>query len=215
MRTNSISLLHALALAGVIAALSLAPALASGFNYTGFNYTYVDGGYFSYSPSGGSSGSGPFFDGSYNFQSRNRYLAHMNIVAGFNHASYGGGVSGNDYALGLGGHFGVSSVRRLDVVLRALYLHDEISVSVPGGSLSASENGLGLAAGVRWMPLHRFEFDGLLEHDSFGCTGCSSPDILSVQGQYYFTPRFTGLVGIAVGDNNYGNLFRIGVRYYF
>jgi hypothetical protein len=203
-------ILTALAPLAVIVSLSLVPAFA-----TGFNYTYLGGGYFDYSPSGGSSGSGPFLDGSYNFQSTNNYLSHMNILAGYDHASYGGGVNGNDYDIGLGGHFGIRSVRRLDIVLRVLYLHNEVNVSTPVGSFSTSENGLGLAGGVRWMPLRRFEFDGLLEHDAYGCTGCNSIDTLSAQAQYYFTPHFTGLVGIAVGDNSYGNLFRIGVRYYF
>ena len=200
----------------VLTALVLAPLLMLGrAQASDFSYTYLGGGYFNYSPSGGSSGSGPFFDGSYNFQSTNRYLSHMNILADYSHASYGGGVSGNNYDIGLGGHFGLRSFPHLNILVRILYLHEEFSVSTPFGSLSASANGLGFAGGVRWQPLRRVEFDGLLEHDDYGCTGCTSYTTLGAQGQYYFTPHLTGLVGVTVGDDSYGDLFRVGVRYYF
>lgn len=206
-------ILRALSLFGVIASLALTPVLASGFNYT-----YFGGGYFNYSPSGGMSESGPFIfsgsggfiDGSYNFQSQNKYLSHMNILGGYSHISYGGGVTGNDYDIGLGGHFGIRSVHHLDVLFRVLYLQRD--------AFSGSSNngfGLALAGGVRWRPIRRFEFDGLLERAAYGCTGCGAVDTLSAQGQYYFTPHFTGLLGFTFGDNSYGNLFRIGIRYYF
>ena len=148
-------------------------------------------------------------------ESTNRYLSHMNILADYSHASYGGGVSGNNYDIGLGGHFGLRSFPHLNILVRILYLHEEFSVSTPFGSLSASANGLGFAGGVRWQPLRRVEFDGLLEHDDYGCTGCTSYTTLGAQGQYYFTPHLTGLFGVTVGDDSYGDLFRIGIRYYF
>lgn len=196
-----------------LAGMTLFLCLSTLAHASGFNYTYVGGGYISDSPSGGSSGNGLFLTGSYNFQNTGTYLSHMDLVAGYSHLAYGGDVSANDYDIGLGGHFSIRSVHALDVVVRALYLHSELGL--PGPVDDIAENGFGLAGGVRWAPLRRFEFDGLLEHDIYGCTGCQSVDVLSAQGQYHFTPHFAALVSLSVGDNNYGDVVRLGVHYFF
>ncbi len=81
------------------------------------------------------------------------------------------------------------------------HLHRAVSVSGPFSSTSASENGLGLAGGGLWKPLRPFEFDGLLAHDMYSCSGCSPVDACAVQVRGYLTSHRAGLSSLTAGDN--------------
>ncbi|MHB1543787.1 MAG: hypothetical protein ACYCS1_03085 [Gammaproteobacteria bacterium] len=181
----------------------------------GFDYTYVGGGFVSYTPSGGSSGTGPYFDGSYNFN------PHFNAVAGYQYLSYGQGVNGNDLDLGVGFHTALKTRQPIDLVAEALFLHSQFDVGcgLPGcGGASASANGFGLAGGVRWHPMVRkLEIDGLVGIDTYsGCTGChSSYETVTGAVQYYFMPHLSGVASVSIGTNSYGDQFTVGVNYYF
>ncbi|MCL5799318.1 MAG: hypothetical protein M1574_04360 [Gammaproteobacteria bacterium] len=96
--------------------------------------------------------------------------------------------------------------RRLDVSTSRRrrpgnHLHRAVSVSGPFSSTSASENGLGLAGGGLWKPLRPFEFDGLLAHDMYSCSGCSPVDACAVQVRGYLTSHRAGLSSLTAGDN--------------
>lgn len=180
----------------------------------GFNYTYIGGGFASYSPSGGSTGTGPYLDGSYNFD------PHFNVLAGYQYLGYGGGVNANNLDFGIGFHTALHTQQPLDLVVEGLFLHSEFDVGcpVPGCGASASANGFGLVGGVRWHPrVRKLEIDGLVGIDTFSsCAGCQS-SYMTITGvaQYYFTTRLSGVASFGVGTNNFGDQFTIGVNYYF
>jgi hypothetical protein len=183
----------------------------------GFQYTYIGGGFASYSPNGGSSGNGLDLYGSYNFN------PHFNFLAGYEYLGYGGGVSTNNLDLGVGFHTPLPTRQPLDFIAEALFLHDEFDVSVCGpfgcASGSNSTSGFEIAGGVRWHPpVRRLEIDGLLGVNTFGsCTDCpfSSAATVTGEAQYYFLKHLSGDAAITVGTNNYGNQFVLGVTYYF
>jgi hypothetical protein len=181
----------------------------------GFNYTYVGGGFVSYTPSGGSSATGPYLDGSYNFN------PHFNVVAGYQYLSYGQGVNGNNLDLGVGFHTALETRQPIDLVVEALFLHTafDVSCGLPGcGGASASANGFGLAGGVRWHPpVQKLEIDGLVGINTYNsCPGChSSFETVTGAVQYYFMPHLSGVASLSIGTNSYGDQFTVGVNYYF
>jgi hypothetical protein len=196
----------------LVLALLSAPVWAQSFHYT-----YVGGGFASYSPNGGSSGNGLDLFGSYNFN------PHFNFLAGYEYLGYGGGVSANNLDLGVGFHTRLPTRQSLDFIAEALFLHDEFDVSAcrPFGCIASSTgtSGFEIAGGVRWHPpLRRLEIDGLLGVNTFGsCTDCpfSSAATVTGEAQYYFLKHLSGDAAITVGTNNYGNQFTLGVTYYF
>lgn len=173
---------------GTIAALGLAgPVMAA----EGFSYNLVEG---SYVDADGADGFG--LAGAVEFTSNVFGVASFQSVGD-------GPVDVSLLSAGVGMNWPV--VANLDLVGALTFERAKVEVD---GFGSDSENGFGLAGGIRGRVFDKVELTAGLKYVDFG----SGADDTTLQAgaRYYFTPAFA--VGVDIGEDDY---FTLNLRYDF
>jgi hypothetical protein len=115
----------------------------------------------------------------------------------------------DEIQLGFGGHFPMSD--DVDFIGKLAYVDQSIDVSVPGfGSVSDSENGYMLSAGVRGTAMGRLDLTGEIQYVDVG----ESDDTgLALRGLYEFTDMFS--LGARVGMSDDVTEYGVFARFTF
>jgi outer membrane autotransporter protein len=116
-------------------------------------------------------------------------------------------VNGKQTTVGVGFAWPLSST--LDVTGGLSY--EDFEVDLDGGEGSFSDDGFGLAVGLRGKFTETLEWTGAVKYTDLG--GGSDDTTFSVGGRYYFTPAFAA--GIDLGTNDDGTTWGIVARYDF
>jgi hypothetical protein len=161
----------------------------------GFDYSYAEGGYLNESPSGGSSLSGVFMDGSYALQ------PNWHVGGYFSSASCCS-VTDNRLALSVG--YNRSLIESVDFIADAAFLNQDVS----GGG--GSHSGWAIDGGLRAQIAPQFELDGLITHSSLNG---NTENTLAVRGLYSLTGNWRLFASFS--NNSDENDFMVGVRYAF
>jgi Ax21 family sulfation-dependent quorum factor len=93
------------------------------------------------------------------------------------------GVDIDQFAVGLGGHLGLTET--VDLVGRVGYVDAEVSA----GGFSVSVDGYLVSAGLRGQVAEDFELEGHVIHRDLGDDG-GDDTAFSIGGRYFFTDRF-------------------------
>ena len=115
------------------------------------------------------------------------------------------GVDVDQYAVGLGGRFGISE--NVDLVGRAGYIKADAS----SGGFSIDDDGYLVSAGIRGRVADGFELEGHVIHRDFG--GGSDDTSVAVGGRYFFTENFAVGAEYEMADD--ANTILAGVRFAF
>ncbi len=115
------------------------------------------------------------------------------------------GVDVDQYAVGLGGRFGISE--NVDLVGRAGYIQADAS----SGGFSIDDDGYLVSAGIRGRVADGFELEGHVIHRDFG--GGSDDTSVAVGGRYFFTENFAVGAEYEMADD--ANTILAGVRFAF
>lgn len=116
--------------------------------------------------------------------------------------SFDFGIDGTQFELGAGMHHALSS--NLDFVGTLSYIDSEVEVS----GFSASDDGLGLGAGIRARVGDSLELDAGLKYVDFDDAGSDTG--FSLGGRWYFTETMAFSLGLDTADN--ADAFRFGFR---
>ncbi len=115
------------------------------------------------------------------------------------------GVDVDQYAVGLGGRFGISE--NVDLVGRAGYIKADAS----SGGFSIDDDGYLVSAGIRGRVADGFELEGNVIHRDYG--GGSDDTSVAVGGRYFFTENFAVGAEYEMADD--ANTILAGVRFKF
>lgn len=115
----------------------------------------------------------------------------------------------DEIQIGFGGHFPMSD--GVDFIGKLAYVDQSIDVSVPGfGSVSDSENGYMLSAGVRGVAMGSLDLTGEIQYVDVG----ESDDTgLALRGLYQFTDMFS--LGARVGMSDDVTEYGVFARFTF
>ena len=115
----------------------------------------------------------------------------------------------DEIQIGFGGHFPMSD--DVDFIGKLAYVDQSIDVSVPGfGSVSDSENGYMLSAGVRGVAMGSLDLTGEIQYVDVG----ESDDTgLALRGLYQFTDMFS--LGARVGMSDDVTEYGVFARFTF
>jgi hypothetical protein len=116
------------------------------------------------------------------------------------------GVDIDQFAVGLGGHYGLTE--EMDLTGRVGYVDAEASV----GGVSASVDGYLLSLGLRGQIGDAFELEGRVDHTDLGNQG-GDDQSLAIAGRYFFTNQFA--VGAELATSDDANSYLVGVRWNF
>lgn len=119
--------------------------------------------------------------------------------------SFDGGIDGTGYEFGAGLHHSLSD--SVDFVGTLSYLDSEVEFA----GFSASDDGLGLGAGVRAELGDSFQLDASLQYVDFDEAGSDTG--LMVGGRYYFNESMALSFGIE--DTDGADSFHMGFRWEF
>lgn len=153
------------------------------------SYSYVELGYADADFENGPSGDGLSLRGSVGFGEN--FFAFGEYTA----LDFPGGVDLDQFAVGLGGRFGISD--KMDLVGRAGYT--ELELSVPGLG-SGDESGYLVSAGLRGQVTDAFELEGHVLYTDLGSDVGDSTAIV-VGGRYFFTKQFAIGAEYRTGDD--------------
>ncbi|MGH8129612.1 MAG: outer membrane beta-barrel protein [Steroidobacteraceae bacterium] len=159
----------------MVASLLLA-ALPLAAQAEGMSYSYIDLGYVETDIDNGPTADGFGVRGSVGF------AENYFVFAEYTDQDLRG-VDIEQFAVGLGGHLGLSET--LDLVGRFGYLDAEVSA----GGASASADGYLVSAGLRGQVAEDFELEGHVIHRDLGNQG-GDDTALSIGGRYFFTGQF-------------------------
>jgi hypothetical protein len=183
---------HAFVVGLVLAAAAPGAALADELRYSNFEVSWID---VSLDGAANVDGDGLAFSGAYELNKK------MFLFGEWQDQNYDFGIDGRSLEFGAGLHHELS--RNLDFVGTLSYLDDEVKF----GGISASDNGLGLGAGIRTWLGTQFQLDAMLkfvDFDSGSDTG------VSVMGRYYFKNKLAVSFGTDMTDN--ADTLRLGFR---
>ena len=168
-------------------------ALPLAANAADFDYTYVEGNYVT-GDAGPGNADGLGVKGSYALNGK------ANLVADYTTQDFGSGVDASTFDIGAGAHWGIKA--DLDFVGEATWVRAK--TSTPFGS--ASDNGLGLAAGLRFRPKAKLELQGMVHYVDVQ----SSDTSLGLAGRYYLSKSFS--IGGGLLLDNGDTAWNVGVR---
>jgi hypothetical protein len=128
------------------------------------------------------------------------------IGAGYGQTGFDYGIDLDQLSVGVGYHAGISD--RADVFALLSYVRAEASLS---GFGSESDDGIGVAVGIRGFVSDSIELAGTISYVDLGDGG----DGTSVGGEalYYFTERFALGLNIEVEED--AMAYGLGARFYF
>jgi hypothetical protein len=175
--------------------LALAPLTALADD---MSYSYVDLGYVSSDIAGAPSADGLGLRGSVGF-------AENWFVFGEYSNQDLAGVDIDQFAVGLGGHYGLSET--IDLVGRLGYIDAEASA----GGANVSVDGYLVSAGLRGQVTDAFELEGRVDYTDFGDNGDDTA--LAIAGRYFFTNQFA--VGAEFATSDDVDSYFVGVRWSF
>ena len=161
-----------------------------------FNYNYINGGYVSESPSGGSSLNGLGVDGSYTF------APNWHAFAGYSHLTCCG-ISTNNFNVGAGYHMDLTN--QLGLFVEGEFLR----VNATGNS----NNGWGVDGGVRFAINSQFEVDGVVSHTNVNTNPSTTENTIGVRGLFNINQQWSVFASYA--NNSDFNTFQAGVRFYY
>jgi opacity protein-like surface antigen len=167
----------------------------------GFDYSFIEGGYFSSELDDSDvDGDGFGIKGSFALTDTLHFFADY-TTRDFKR------VDMSQYDLGLGAHWGLQ--QNLDFVGELGYVKAEVEVDTPFGSFEADEDGFGVGAGLRFRAGRKVELDGMIKYVNLDDSDTS----LSLGGRYYFSPGFALVGGFLVDDDI--NEWNLGARFEF
>lgn len=205
---------------GTVMAVGLAgPALAA----EGFSYNNVEAGYFQGEIEGVLDGGEGFSsDGGGFTLSGSAELGEMfHAFASFSSLSLkdfevdgvgvdvDGKVKVEPLTLGVGLHWPLSP--SLDLVSGVSFERMKLTLSEPGFSVSDSESGYGISAGLRGRVGENLELTGNVKYLDIG----GSEMVFGAGARYYFTPAFAAGLDFTKYDDTDLTLFGLSVRYDF
>jgi hypothetical protein len=115
------------------------------------------------------------------------------------------GVDIDQFAVGLGGHYGLTD--SMDLTGRFGYVDAEASA----GGFSASVDGYLVSAGLRGAIGDSFELEGRVDYIDLGNAGDDTS--LAVGGRYFFTDAFA--VGAEIASSDDADTYMVGIRWSF
>ena len=115
------------------------------------------------------------------------------------------GVDIDQFAVGLGGHYGLTN--EMDLVGRIGYVDAEASA----GGISISVDGYLVSAGLRGQIGDAFELEGRAEYTDFGNNGDDTA--LVIAGRYFFTDQFA--LGAEFSTSDDVDTYLVGIRWSF
>lgn len=183
---------------GAMAALGLAGQAGA---TDGFSYNHIEGSYSIVELDGSSddgevagiSGSAAFSPNIFGF-------------AAFNDVDLDGGVSGNQFTLGLG--YALPLTSALDITSGVSF--ERVKTRVAGFG-SDTDRGYGLALGLRGKVGSVLELSAGVKYIDLGNN--ADDTTFSVGGRYFFTPAFA--LGIDISESDDATTFGVAVRYDF
>lgn len=117
-----------------------------------------------------------------------------------------GSVDIDQFAVGLGGHYGLTE--EMDLVGRVGYVDAEAAV----GPFSVSVDGFLVSAGLRGQIGDAFELEGRVDYTDLGDDGGDDTS-LAIAGRYFFTDQFA--VGAEYATSDDANAIFAGIRWSF
>jgi hypothetical protein len=180
-------------LGGIMLAFAPLAALADDMSYS-----YVDLGYVSTDIGAGPSADGIGLRGSVGF-------AENWFAFGEYSNQDLAGVDINQFAVGLGGYYGLTD--EMDLVGRIGYVDAEASA----GSVSVSVDGYLVSAGLRGRISDALELEGRVDYTDLGNNG--NDTALAIAGRYFFTDQFA--VGAELSTSDDADAYFVGVRWSF
>ncbi|MEX0734012.1 MAG: porin [Steroidobacteraceae bacterium] len=165
----------------------------------GMSYSYIDLGYVETDIDNGPTADGFGVRGSVGF-------AENFFVFGEYSNQDVQGVDLDQFAVGLGGHLGLTE--KLDLVGRVGYIDAEVSA----GGFSVSVDGYLVSAGLRGQVAEDFELEGHVIHRDLGDAG-GDDTAFSIGGRYFFTDQFA--LGLEYETSNDANTIFVGGRFSF
>lgn len=163
------------------------------------SYSYVDLGYISSDIEGAPSADGLALRGSVGF-AENWY-----VFGEYSNQDLAG-VDIDQFAVGLGGHYGLNDA--LDLVGRVGYVDAEASA----GGASISVDGFLVSAGLRGRIADSFELEGRADYTDLGDDG-GDDTALAIAGRYFFTDQFA--LGAELSSSDDVESYFVGVRWSF
>lgn len=160
------------------------------------SYSYVELGYVFINPENGDSNTGAGVHGSIAFGE------NLFGFAEFSTFSRGSASDLNVYAVGLGGHYGITD--RMDLVARVGAARAETS--------TLHDTGFVASGGMRAEVAEGFELEAHVNYSDFGDTDNGEAEI-ALGGRYFFTDRFAVGAEFAAADD--GKSVFAGVRFAF
>ena len=184
------------ALMGSLLAAALAPCAAfADMSYTNVELKYVDVELDDFNVDG----DGFEIAGSYSVGDK------VYLLGRWQDQSFDFGIDGTEYEFGAGLHHALSD--SVDFVGTLSYLDNEVEVA----GFSASDDGLGLGAGVRAQMGDSFQLDASLQYVDYDEAGSDTG--LMVGGRYYFNDTMALSFGIDDADDT--DTFHMGFRWEF
>lgn len=170
-------------------------ALPLAANAADFDYTYLEGNYVTGDAGPGNvDGDGFGVRGSYAFNGK------ANLVADYTTQDFGSGVDASTFDIGAGAHWAIKA--DLDFVGEATWVN--VKTSTPFGS--GSDDGLGLAGGLRYRATDKLELQGMVHYVDVQNSNTS----LDLAGRYYLSKAFSIVGGLLLDNGDTG--WNVGVR---
>jgi len=176
--------------------LALAPLAALADD---MSYSYVDLGYVSSDIEGAPSADGFGVRGSVGF-------AENFFVFGEYSNQDLAGVDIDQFAVGLGGHYGLTE--EMDLVGRLGYVDAEAAA----GGFSVSVDGYLVSAGLRGQIGDAFELEGRLDYTDLGDDG-GDDTAIAIAGRYFFTDQFA--LGAELSSSDDVDSYFVSARWSF
>lgn len=130
----------------------------------------------------------------------------FHVIASYSDLDFDFDISSKSYEIGLGYNHALADA--VDLFADVTYVSAEVSQDWLG---SYDDNGYGLSLGVRGMASDKIELYGSVDYIDLSDSG--SDTSISAGIGYYLTDKFQ--LGGSYTNNNDGNSYSIGVRFYF